>query len=155
MKRPQNAKKALPSLQEIWQRSRSRYFELGGANRPKPPGPQNFVFVGLDREGLISLAQSNFIEDATPSHILRANKVRVITGKNSNDIFLDRSGITENVPSDNEINGWIYTIGAPEALKRAIEMQIKATPNLVGGEISIVQLRRDGSIHCINRGMCH
>jgi hypothetical protein len=35
-----------------------------------------------------------------------------------------------------------------------IEMQIKATPDLVGGEISIVRLSRDGSIQWVNRGPC-
>jgi hypothetical protein len=146
---------AIAPLQEIWRANRARYFELAEeAGGPKPPGPQDFNFVGLDKSGLISGYGTNFVEDAATPPNLRANQLRDFTGKNANDIFLYRTGVVGNLPSDSEINGWVNADGAPAALKRAIETQIKATPNLVGGEISIVRLGRDGSINWINRGEC-
>jgi hypothetical protein len=149
------ASDAIAPLQEIWRARRARYLELAEkADGPKPTGPQDFNFVGLDKTGLISGSGTTFVEDAATPPNLRANQLRDFTGKNADDIFLYRTGVIENLPSNDDINGWIKSDGAPAALKRAIEMQIKATPDLVGGEISIVRLGRDGSIHWVNRGTC-
>jgi hypothetical protein len=149
------ASAALAPLQQIWRVNRARYFEIEG-NGPKPKGPQAFTFIGLDQNGNISAAGSYFVEDAATPPNLRANELQEFTGKNSDDIFFYPMGVTASVPSPGVINSWIYTdkIGAPEALKRAIEDQIKATPKLVGPPISIVRLRRKGSIRWVCRGVC-
>ena len=49
---------------------------------------------------------------------------------------------------------WISAAGPAAALKQAIEVQIMATPQLVGGEISVVQLSRSGVISWVERGEC-
>jgi hypothetical protein len=112
------------------------------------------LFIGLNKNGLISTAGTNFAEDAASPPRLRVNELHELTAEHADDIFLYRSGVIESLPSDNEISEWIKTVGAAAALKRAVGMQIKATPKLVGGEISIVQLRRDGTINWIERGAC-
>jgi hypothetical protein len=110
----------------------------------------------LDQYGNISAAGSDFVEDAASPPNLLANELREFAGKNADDIFFYPMGVTASVPSPGVINAWIYTekIGAPEALKRAIESQIKATPKLVGPPISIVRLSRKGSIEWISRAAC-
>jgi hypothetical protein len=139
-------------LQTFWRANRARYLELSPAGMPKPKGPQSFVFVGLNEIGLLSSSGADFVEFSVTPPILRASELVELTGKDSR--FLYRAGIVENLPSDGEIAGWIDANGTPAALKRAIETQSKATPDLVGGEISIVRLSRDGSIQWLNRGEC-
>lgn len=149
------ASDAVAPLQEIWRANRARYATLlAEANRPKPTGPQDFMFIGFNQTGLISASGTNFIGDASTPPNVRANDFRELVGKNPGDFFLYETGIYEAFPPGDQINRWINANGAPAALKRAIEMQIKATPNLVGGDISIVRLRRDGSVEWVNRGEC-
>jgi hypothetical protein len=140
------ARAALEPLQQIWRVNRARYFEIGEGNGPKPKGPQVFRFIGLDQDGNISAAGTDFVEDAATPPNLRTNELQELAGKNADDIFFYPMGVFSNVPSPDKINAWIHTqkIGAPGALKRAIEAQIKATPKLVGPPISIVRLSRDG-----------
>jgi hypothetical protein len=120
---------ALEPLQQIWRVDRARYFEIGEGNGPKPKGPQAFTFIGLDQNGNVSAAGSYFIEDAATPPNLRANELQEFAGKNPDDIFFYPMGISASVPSPSVINAWIYTekMGAPDALKRAIEAQIKST----------------------------
>jgi hypothetical protein len=145
---------ALPQLQEIWRLNRARYFEMSATDDSRPSGPQEFIFVGLNRKGLISASGANFREDTANPPRLRVDEIHEYTGEHADDIFLFRSGVIEDLPSDKEISEWIERVGIAAALKRAIEVQIRATPNLVGGEISIVGLNRDGSISWLERGFC-
>jgi len=152
----QYARAALEPLNQIWRMNRARYYEIGEGNGPMPQGPQAFTFIGLDQDGNISAAGSDFVEDAATPPNLLANQLKEFAGKNADDIFFYPMGVYESVPSPSVINEWIYTdkIGAPDALKRAIEAQIKATPNLVGPPISIVRLSREGAIQWVSRGVC-
>jgi hypothetical protein len=151
----QYASNAIAPLQEIWRANRVRYVDLlAGAHRPEPTGPQDFMFVGFNQTGLISASGTNFVGDASSPPNVRVNDFRELVGKNPGHFFLYETGIYDAFPSDDQINRWINADGAPAALKRAIEMQIKATPDLVGGDISIVRLSRDGSIQWLNRGEC-
>jgi len=145
---------ALPTLQTIWRLNRSRYFDIGAINSTRPTGPQDFLFIGLNQNGLISASGSSFVEDPESPPRLRVNEIHEFAGEHAEDIFLYKSGVVESLPSDKEINRWIWTIGATAGLKRAIEIQIKATPKLVGGKISVVRLRRDGSISWVEQGIC-
>lgn len=151
----QYASDAVAPLQEIWRVNRVRYAEvLAEAHRPKPTGPQDFMFVGFDQTGLISASGTNFIGDASTPPNVRVNEFRELNVRNSGDFFLYETGIYDAFPSDDQLSRWINANGAIAALKRAIEMQIRATPDLVGGDISIVRLGRDGSIQWVNRGEC-
>jgi hypothetical protein len=145
---------AVAPLQEIWRANRTRWSNIVGANHPKPTGPQNFMFVGLNQSGLISASGTDFIGDASTPPNVRANDFRELVGKNPGEFFLYETGIHDAFPSDDQLIKSINANGVPETLKRAIEMQIKATPGLVGGEISIVRVLRDGSVQWINRGEC-
>jgi hypothetical protein len=148
---------ALGPLQQIWRANRARYFEIGeGGNGPTPKGPGGFAFIGLDQDGNISAAGSDFVEDAATPPNLLASELREFAGKNADDIFFYPMGVYASVPSSGVINAWIYTekIGVPDALRRAIEAQIKAAPKLVGPPISIVRLSRKGSVEWISRGVC-
>jgi len=140
-------------LQLFWRASRSRYLELSPAGIPKPEGPQSFVFVGLDEGGLISASEAKFVEMSFAVPVLR-RAIEPVEFGGKDMWFLYRSGVVEDLPSDAEINGWIVANGAPAALKRAIEVQSRATPTLVGGNVSIVRLSREGSIQWIDRGEC-
>src|SRR5437899_769533 len=93
------ARDALPSLQEIWRLNRARYIELGAAKNG-PPISQDYVFIGLNQNGLISGAGTNFVEDADNPPTLRVNEMHEFTGENKNDIFLYRSGVIDSLPSD-------------------------------------------------------
>jgi hypothetical protein len=150
------ARAALEPLQQIWRVNHARYFEIGEGNGQKPKGPQAFTFIGLDQDGNISAAGSYFVEDTATPPNLRMNELQEFAGKNADDIFFYPMGVFASVPSPGVINAWIYAekIGAPDALKRAIEAQIKATPRLVGPPISIVRLSRNGSIQWVCRGVC-
>lgn len=119
------AAEALEPLQKIWQSSRSRYLELAVPGEPLK-GPQDFLFIGLNRQHEISIAGSQFDEDPTPSHVLRANKIRVTTPKQSTDVFLYRSGITTSIPSDAELEKQMPSVAPVAMLKGAIERQIEA-----------------------------
>ena len=147
------ASDAMPALQEIWRLNRSRILDIGVGNRKRPIA-QDFTFVGLTQDGLISFSGSSFVEDAASPPRLRLDEIREVTGEHADEIFLYKAGVIGGLPSDDEISAWIKAVGAPAALKRAIEVQIKAAPELVGGEISVVRLRRDGSITWVDRGVC-
>jgi hypothetical protein len=148
------ANEALAPVQEIWRANRTRWSNIIGANRPKLTGPQNFMFVGLNQSGLISASGTDFIEDTSTPPNVRANDFRGLVGKNPGEFFLYETGIHDAFPSDDQVIKSINSNGAPETLKRAIQMQIKATPDLVGGDISIVRVSRHGSIQWVNRGEC-
>lgn len=124
---------------------------------PSLPVLKLFAFVGLDESGNISVAGTDFVEDSATPPNLRAKDIQDFIGKNRDDIFFYPMGVFSSVPPPGIINGWIYTdkIGAPEALKRGIEAQIKVTPKLVGPPISIVRLSRDGSVQWVCRGVCN
>jgi hypothetical protein len=148
------ANDAVATLQEMWRANRARWQNLLGANHPRPTGPQDFMFVGLNQIGRISASGTNFIGDTSTPPNVRANDLREMVGKNSGGFLLYETGIYDAFPSDDQIIGWINADGPSATLKRAIEMQVKATPELVGGDISVVRLSRDGSIQWINRGEC-
>ena len=148
------ANDAVAPLQEIWRANRTRWSDIMGANRPKPTRPQDFMFVGLNQAGAISASGTDFIEDGSTPPNVRVNDFHELVGKQPGDFSLYETGIYDAFPSDDQIIKWINSHGAPAAFKRLIEMQIKATPDLVGGEISIVRLSRDGSIQWVNRGPC-
>jgi hypothetical protein len=140
-------------LETFWRASRALYLQIMPAGLPRPRGPQGFVFVGLDRSGLITGSGGGFVEMSVAVPVLRRAIEPVEFGEVGSS-FLYRLGIVENLPSDAEINRWILESGAPAALKRAIEIQSGATPTLVGGRVSVVRLGRDGSIRWIDRGEC-
>jgi len=150
---------ALGPLMRVWRAGRSRYMKIEKAGGVKASGghhPHGFVFVGLDQNGNVSVAGTDFVEDSTTLHNLRAKDLLEFTGKNLNEISIVRLGVQDSVPSEAAIQAWIYTdkMGVPAALKRGIELQIKATPNVVGPPISIVRFLRDGSIDWVSRGVC-
>jgi hypothetical protein len=150
---------ALGPLTRVWRAGRSRYMKIEKASGLKPIGgrrPHGFVFVGLDHNGNVSVAGTDFVEDSAALHNLRAKDLLEFTGKNSNEISIVGLGVQNNVPSEAAIQSWIYTdkMGVPAALKRGIELQVKATPKLVGPPISIVRFLRDGSIEWVSRGIC-
>jgi hypothetical protein len=141
-------------LQKYWKQSRTQYVELNPPGTPEPDGPQSFIFVGLNKVGLISGSEDEFVEFSVMVPILRRAVEPVdLTPKGHQGIVYSH-GMVENLPSGDQMNRWIDVDGAPAAFQRAIEMQSKATPKFVGGKISIVRLRRDGSINWINRGEC-
>ena len=147
---------ALEPLQQIWRANRARYFEIGKEGNGPTPIPQGFAFIGLDQEGIISVAGSDFIQDAANPPNLHASELQEFAGKNVDDVYFYPIGIYAGVPSFGVINAWIYgeKIGVPAALTRALEAQVKATPKLVGPPISIVRLSRKGSIEWVSRGVC-
>jgi hypothetical protein len=81
------ANEAVAPLQEIWRANRSRWSDII-ANRPKPTGRQNFMFVGLNQSGLISASGTDFIGDASTPPNVRANEFRELVGKNLDEFFL-------------------------------------------------------------------
>jgi hypothetical protein len=85
-----------------------------GANRPKPTGPQNFMFVGLNQSGLISASGTDFIGDASTPPNVRTNDFRELVGKNPGEFFLYETGIYGAFPSDDQLIKWINANGAPE-----------------------------------------
>jgi hypothetical protein len=145
---------ALVPLQDVWRLNRSRYLEKAGVNGPKL-GPQSFLFVGVTDDGIVSMVGANFLEDQSNLHNLRLSDFNEVSAENAGDFFLYKMGVYDQIPSDDQINKWIFSIGTPQALIRAIKAQVRATPNLVGGDISAVRLGGDGQIRWFGRGSCH
>jgi hypothetical protein len=150
---------ALGPLTRVWRVGRSRYMKIEKASGLKASSglhPHGFVFAGLDQNGNVSVVGTDFVEDSATPHNLRAKDLLEFTGKNPNEISIVRVGVQDNVPAEAAIQAWIYTdkMGVPAALKRGIELQVKATPKFVGPPISIVRILRDGSIDWVSRGIC-
>jgi hypothetical protein len=148
---------ALEPLTRVWRAGRSRYMKIAKANGLKASsGPQSFIFVGLDQNGNVSVVGTDFVEESATPHNLRAKDLVEFTGKNPNEISIVRLGVVDGVPPEATIQAWIYTdkMAVPAALKRGIELQIKATPKVVGPPISIIRFLRDGSIDWVSRGIC-
>jgi hypothetical protein len=65
---------ALEPLQQIWRANRARYFEIGKEGNGPTLIPQGFAFIGLDQEGIISVAGSDFKLVGPPISIVRLSR---------------------------------------------------------------------------------
>jgi hypothetical protein len=149
------ARLALLPLQTIWNASRERYLQVSRQNDLRGPyGPQDYLFVGIDAAGYLSAAGASFVEANPASNKLKLDSLVEHHSKNENDVFLGRYGVFQDIPGDAEFQHLSQKIGNAEALKHFVQVQIKATPLVVGAPVVVLVIRRDGSFEWLTRGLC-
>ena len=141
-------------MQKVWSASRERYFENARRNGLKRPyGPQDYVFIGVDPGRTLLAAGGSFVED-TKSGLLRPDRFVELKAEEGSEALFAKYGVYRDVPSATEIGNLVQRVGSAEALKRAVEIQIAATPQLVGPPVVVLVIRANGSFRWAIPGAC-
>jgi len=144
---------AIGPLQNIWNRIRTAYLELGRANGIMTGVPGfSFIFVGMGDADRIIAAGGNFRE--RPLSIWLYSTPFVLEPTAESDGYVWAAGVVSALPGYKYIKQLIKEQGAPATLEQLIEKQAKATPNLVGLPVAILTIKRDGNIEWNSRGAC-
>ncbi len=142
------ARRALAPLQTVWNISRKRYLELGMTR-----GPQDYLFVGVNPKGALVAAGASFAEsDSVPGVLQPVEYFEYKSG--DEEAHFGKYGVRSDIPGGEEFLVLSQQIGRERALKRFVEAQIKATPQLVGPPVVVLVLRKDGSFDWISPGVC-
>jgi len=149
----QYATDAISPLQNIWNRIRSRYLEIGRSNGLSTEDLGIcFVFAGISSATRLVAAGGCF-KDQPPSATLSFTPF-TIEPTTESDVYFWRSGVTSALPDDASVARLIGERGVPAALEQLITKQAEASPNLVALPATVVTVRRDGKIEWHSRGAC-